>query len=197
VLRRLGITIVAITVLAALVGLAAGALTLATGNVMNTVQFPLWDNRDFVFVLIKASPVQGIAEFFNQPLMLIGHKASSVTDFTAALFYYPLAVLVHIALAIGIAIYLFTRPYRRPLAFAIGVLLILIVTNGVWLASCCGSSPGWLVDTSLRYYVFAAGGNPVERLQHYEMLLPYLFPLQAVLATIGAVLVLRPLLRRR
>lgn len=193
-LKRL---IQAVALLIALLALESGALMLATTSMVNSLQFPLWDNRDFLFVLLKASPGQGLLELFSQPVMIIGHKASPVSDFSAALFYSPLSMLVHILLALGIAGYLARRPYKKPLAFSIGVLLLLIVINGVWLASCCGDSPGWLVDTALRYYVFAAGGNPVERLQHYEMLLPYLLPLQALLAAIGAVLVSRPLLGRR
>jgi hypothetical protein len=196
-LRLLKRITVAAGVLAALLALESGALMLATTSVVNSMQFPLWDNRDFLSVLLKANPGQGLLELIDTPAMIIGHKATPAGDFTAALFYYPLAALVHVLLALAIAVYLARRPYKKPLGFGLGVLLLLVVTNAVWLASCCGDSPGWLVDTALRYYVFAAGGNAVERLQTYEQVLPYLLPLQAFLAAIGAWLVLRPLLGRR
>lgn len=171
-------------------------LMLASGRLFNSLTVPIIDNLDFLWLLIKSSPWQGLLQLAAQPVLVFGHELAQTKDYTAALYFYPIGSLLHVLLAWMIARYLFpakqTNKKRQGMkGFVVGLLLLLLTLPNIWLASCCGDVPGWPLDVALRQYVFAAGGDPVARLEFYETVLPFLFPLQLIIGATGAGLLYR------
>lgn len=172
-------------VLLALLLLEWALLMLATGRVIDALRSPLWDNADFTWLLLRSNPWQGLLVFLDQPVLIVGSLDPLGKDFYAAWFYYPLGSLLHLLLAWLIARYLWQSHKPGRAGFVIGVVLALLAINELWLAACCGQTPGWLLDTGLRLYVFASDGEPLQRLQFYETVLPFLTPLQWLVAAAG------------
>ncbi len=180
-------------VLLALLLLESLLLMLAGGRLFNSVTVPAIANLDFLWLLLKNSPWNGIQEIFAQPVLIVGHKQGITDDYISALYYYPLGSALHLLWAIVLASYILRKSHPGLKGFVIGSLLLLLTLPNIWLASCCGDAPGWSADVSLRLYVFAEGGDAVSRLKFYETLLPLLLPLRLVLAAGGAILMYRRL----
>ena len=168
-MSRTRLIVATLVVLLLLLVLEALLLMLVTGNIFNTFALPIFNNLDFLWLLIKNNPGAGLLELISQPLLILGHSPAGVDDYSAALYYYPISSLLHLGLAWLIAARLLKTPAQlaRPL-FIGGALLLLLSINYVWLAGCCGAVPGWTLDTAFLYYVFESAGNPVARVQIYE-----------------------------
>lgn len=178
-------------VLAALLALEWLLLMLGSLRGIDALRSPLWDNADFTWLLIRSNPWQGLLALFNQPLLIVGSLDPVSGDFYSALFYYPGGTLLHLLLAWLVARYLGQARRVGGKGFVLGVLLALVASNQLWLAACCGQTPGWLLDTALRLYVFASDGETLHRLKLYEGVLPFLDPLRWIVAAAGFGLVWR------
>jgi len=172
-------------VLVAIVLTEALALMLLTGQLFNSLALPIIDNADFTWLLIKNNPLHGMLELVRQPLLIIGHEQSFSKDYTAALYFYPVGTLLHCLLAAWISRFISNKTRSGIKGLVVALLLIMLSLPSIWLASCCGDTPGWPVDTALRQYVFAVGGDPLARLEFYESILPALFPIQLLIGATG------------
>jgi hypothetical protein len=185
-----------VLILAVMVGVESVLLMLASGQLFNSITIPVISNLDFLWLLIKNTPWQGLLELAGQPLLVLGHEQILTENYTVALFFYPAGALLHLLLAWLIVRYLFSNTHKKGTragmkGFVIGLLLLLLTLPNIWLASCCGDVPGWPLDVALRQYVFAVGGDAIARLALYENLLPFLFPLQLIIGATGFGLVWR------
>jgi hypothetical protein len=168
-------------------------LMLTSAQLFNAVAAPAFANLDFLWLLLKNSPWNGLQEIFAQPVLIIGHKQDITDDYISALYFYPLGSLLHLLWAFMLASYVLRKPQPGIKGLVIGSLLLLLTLPNIWLAACCGDVPGWSADVGLRLYVFAEGGDAVSRLKLYETLLPLLLPLRLIIAAVGAILIYRRL----
>lgn len=192
-LKKIGLSVL---MLFMLIGIEALVLMLLSGRLFNSITFPVINNLDFLWLLLRNTPWQGLLELAGQPLLVLGHEQLLTKDYSVALYFYPLGSLLHILVAWMMVRYLFSKTRGKHTragmkGFVVGLLLLLLSLPAVWLASCCGDVPGWPLDVALRQYVFAVGGDAIARLSLYENLLPFLYPLQLIIAATGLGLVWR------
>lgn len=162
---------------------------LATGTLINSVTAPIFNNLDFLWLLLKSNPWSGLLELIAQPVLIIGHAQPSKDGYLAALYYYPISGLLHIGFAL-----LLTSCFRKnrsqgihPL-FILASLLFLISINYVWLAGCCGATPGWTLDTMFLNYALSTQGYARAGMEYYEMIYRWSLPVQASLMILAAAL---------
>lgn len=178
----------------ALISMEAIVLVFATGASINTITAPILSNLDFLWLLTKSNLHAGIVEVINQPVLIIGHSASSTQDFQSALYYYPVNSILHVGLAWLISIRITThrsRPHKY--SFIAGCALFLVTINYVWLAACCGASPGWTFDTLFLNYVMSTDGTPIQHMDIYETAYQYMLPLQLVIMIVATMMIWRGL----
>jgi hypothetical protein len=167
-------------------------LMLTTGTVVNTFAMPIFNNLDFLWLLLKNNPWNGFLELISQPVFILGHAQATAGDYLVALYYYPISSLLHLGLAWLITTcFLNCRAQLvRPL-FITGSILLLVSINYVWLAGCCGAAPGWTLDTILLNYMLSAQGYPVTRMELYETIYGWMQPVQLVVMALAGILLWR------
>lgn len=173
-----------------LIGIETLLLMLASGRLVNSLALPIFNNLDFLWLLLKSNPWSGLLELISQPVLIIGQAQPSADGYLAALYYYPVSSLLHLCLA-GIIV---TRFHAQPASllrprFIIGSGLLLVAINYVWLASCCGATPGWTLDTLFLHFTLTATGYPQNWMELYEAVYGWMQALQLfAIAVAGALL---------
>lgn len=165
---------------------------LSTGSIINAIALPIFNNLDFLWLLLKSNLWSGLRELVSQPLLILGKAQASADGYTAALYYYPISSLLHLGLA-GLILKRFQKQHASLLQpkFLIGSGLLLLAINYVWLAGCCGAAPGWTLDTLFLNYTLSATGYPAGRMDLYEALYGWMQPLQLISITLAAGLLWR------
>ena len=191
-------TVFTVLTLLTLLGVETLLLMLATGSVVNAVALPIFNNLDFLWLLLTNNTWSGLDELLAQPVLIIGQAQTGVDGYVTALYYYPVNSLLHLGLAWFIARSF--RTYRGQLlrpTFLLGSGLLLVGINYIWLAACCGAAPGWTLDTVFLNYVFTTTGFPGARMDVYETLYAWMPGLQLVIIGLGlGLLLLAPRQRR-
>lgn len=181
-----------VLVLFILMCIEALLLILTTGFVIDSLTLPILNNLDFLWLLLKSNPWSGALQLFSQPVFILGHAQESSDGYLVALYYYPISSLLHLGLAWLIASRFLKQRSQliRPM-FITGCLLWLVAINYVWLASCCGATPGWTLETMFLHYAFSTSGYPVDRMPLYEALYNWIRPLQFVIMVLAGGLLWR------
>jgi len=174
-----------------ILSLEALTLMLTTGTVINTISLPIFNNIDFLMLLIKNNLTSGLREFIAQPVLIIGVSATMPEEYISALYYYPFSSLLHVLFSAFITFYALKNPQQllQPL-FLVSSVLFLVSINYVWLAGCCGAVPGWTLDTMLLSYVFSTSTSSSAHMNLYETLYDWMAVLQIIIL-FTAVLLLR------
>jgi len=172
-------------------------LMLTTGITINTIVFPIFNNIDFLVLLIKNNPWSGFLELVAQPVLIIGKSHTAPGEYLSALYYYPFNSLLHILLAALIASRVLYAPKQilRP-AFIIASLMLLLAINYVWLAACCGAIPGWTLDTVLVYYALSENVNVVSRMNVYDAIHDWMGLLQLLILAVSVIILWRVTAKR-
>jgi hypothetical protein len=191
-MKHLKFAALATLILFILISIEALLLILATGTVFNTFTLPIFSNLDFLWLLLKNNPRSGFLELISQPVFILGHAQASTSGYLTALYYYPTSSLLHLGLALLIASRFLKHRSQlvRPM-FIIGSALLLVSINYVWLAGCCGTTPGWTLDTMLLNYVLSAQGYPVAHMDIYEAVYAWMQPLQLTIMVLAGILLWR------
>ena len=163
-------------------------LMLSTGTVVNKLALPVFDNLDFLWLLIKNNPWQGFVELLSQPVLIVGHQQEA-GEYLAALYYYPVSSLLHLALGIIISMQLQKRAgaIKQPVYLA-GIMLFLLSVNHVWLAGCCGAEPGWTLDTVFLSYVLSSSSGPLAGANIYDAIYAWSFTIRLGFLFVGLAL---------
>lgn len=175
-----------------LICIEALLLMLTTGSIINAISMPIFNNLDFLWLLLKNNLWSGLVELVSQPVLILGKAQASADGYIAALYYYPISSLLHLGLA-----WLIVKRFQKHHAsllrpkFLIGSGLLLLAINYVWLASCCGATPGWTLDTLFLSYALTATGYPVERMDLYEEFYGWMQPLQFIIIILAVGLLWR------
>jgi hypothetical protein len=175
-----------------LMSIEALLLILTTGFVIDSFSLPILNNLDFLWLLLKNNPWSGALELISQPVFILGHANESSDGYLVALYYYPISSLLHLGLArlITARFLKYRSQFFRPM-FITGCILLLVSINYVWLASCCGATPGWTLETMFLDYAFSTPGYPVDRMPLYEALYNWMQPLQFVIMVLAGGLLWR------
>ena len=152
---------------------------LATNNVINSFSAPIFNNLDFLWLLLNSNPWSGFLELVSQPILIIGRTAPSTDGYLTALYYYPVSGLLHIGFALLVASRFHKNRSQliRPV-FILASMLFLISINYVWLAGCCGAAPGWTLDTIFLNYALSTQGYPRMGMEFYERVYGWSQPMQ-------------------
>lgn len=156
-------------------------LMLSTGSSINAIALPIFHNLDFLWLLLTHNPWSGLQVLVSQPVLVLGKAQASADGYIAALYYYPISSLLHLGLA-----WLIVQRHHKHRAsllrpkFLIGSGLLLLAINHVWLASCCGATPGWTLDTLFLHFALSTNGYPVTYMDLYEAVYRWMQPLQFI-----------------
>jgi len=167
-------------------------LMFTTGTVVNTFDQPIFNNLDFLWLLIKSNPWNGFLQLIEQPVLIIGHTGAATNDYLVALYYYPVSSLLHLGLALLITTRILKYPTLAIRAqFIIGCVLFLLPINYVWLAGCCGAKPGWTLDTLFLNFVLSTDGSPITHMDIYEVAYGWMHTLQLIIMILAGSLLWR------
>jgi len=180
--------ILSILYIVILLGLESLILMLATGAAFNSIAFPILNNIDFLLLLIKNNIGSGLRELIAQPVLIIGNR-SAPNEYLSALYYYPISSLLHISFACFVALRTLKKPaYLISLPFLFASMMLLLAINYVWLAGCCGATPGWTFDTMLLKYVFSTNISSTEHMNFYETLYDWMTIIQIFMILVSILL---------
>jgi len=188
-IKRLSLTCILLLII---VSVEVVLLVAFTGAGINKLIMPIFSNLDFLWLLTKSNFHAGIIEIINQPVLIIGNATLPPADFLSALYYYPVSSLLHIGLAWLISTRMVihkSRPHKY--SFFTGCALFLVTINYIWLAACCGASPGWTLDTIFLNYVMSSEGTPIQHMNIYDAVYRYMQPLQLLVMILASMLIWR------
>ncbi|OGI39803.1 MAG: hypothetical protein A2V91_03355 [Candidatus Muproteobacteria bacterium RBG_16_64_10] len=133
-----------------LLAVEAGLLAAAVGRLPNDVAAPLADQFAMLVTLWRSNPMAALPHLAQQAVIVIAHREPATGQQVWGLYYYPLTLIVHLAVA-GVAARMLAAPMgRRRLALlAAGGAALVIGVTYVRLAACCTVTSRWALDIAL------------------------------------------------
>lgn len=157
-----------LAVFVCLLALEVALLAVVVGRGPNAVTAPLAEQFALLATLWGSNPAAALPLIAQQPVFLIAHNdpASSVPIW--GLYYFPVTVLVHLAIAPLAALQLrrATGPRHPALLAAGGAALVFAVTY-TRLASCCTGGPRW----ALEIWLLALAFDPTSTLLDWSAMI--------------------------
>lgn len=141
---------VAMLIFLGLLAVEAGLLAAAVGRLPNDVAAPFADQFAMLVTLWRSNPMAALPHLTQQAVLVIAHREPVTGQQIWGLYYYPLTLIVHLAVA-GVAARVLAAPMdRRRLALlASGGAALVIGVTYVRLAACCTVAPHWALDIAL------------------------------------------------
>lgn len=169
---------VAMLIFLGLLAVEAGLLAAAVGRLPNDVAAPLADQFAMLVTLWRSNPMAALPHLTQQAVLVIAHREPVTGQQIWGLYYYPLTLIVHLAVA-GVAARMLAAPMdrRRLTLLASGGAALVIGVTYVRLAACCTVASRWTLDIALlaRAYDPASTGLDWQALYvRLEPALPYL-----------------------
>ncbi len=133
-----------------LLAMEAGLLAAAVGRLPNDVAVPLVDQFAMLVTLWRSNPMAALPHLAQQAVLVIAHHEPATGQQVWGLYYYPLALVVHLAVAV-VAARMLAAPMdrRRPALLASGGALLVLGVTYVRLAACCTVASRWALDIAL------------------------------------------------
>ncbi len=188
-----------LAVFVCLLVLEVALLAVVVGRGPNAVAAPLVEQFALLTTLWDSNPAAALALIAQQPVFVIAHNDPAGGVPTWGLYYFPITLLVHLAVTPVAALQLRHSAGRRRhpgLLVAGGAALVFAVTY-MYIASCCTGGPRW----ALEIWLLALAFDPTSTLLDWSAMIVRLegfFPyLQFAIGMAGVALLIAATWRPR
>ena len=186
-------TILTGTLLLALLCFAVTAFTaLLLGYVPNDVDPVLVGNWSFYQMLWRDNALETLKiALVENPLLVVERRDAETGQQVWGLYFYTGTLLIY-TLASGFTAMRWQRlQYGAPkyrLFYLLGLIALLLGATYVRRMECCGSGPGWVFDTWLLARAYTPGVGPVDWIELYQVMEPWMWALQGGALLMGVIL---------
>lgn len=149
----------------------------------------------FYKILWASSPWETVKLLLiDKAVLVVEHKESVNGIRVWGLFFYALNLLLHCVVTLLAGVGWVSGRFRKMdkslMLFALGSCLLIFATHYVYLSSCCGAGPAWIVDVWMLSRVYDPVASP-DWWGLYQFAERLFIFAQILLATGGAVLMFR------
>jgi hypothetical protein len=149
------------------------------GRLPNDVAAPWAEHFNLFVTLWHSNPAAALPLITQHPVVVLAHNEPDASAQTWGLYYFPLTVFVHLAIALVVALVL-RRPSCRPSCWWLlgsGSAMLAFAVTFTRLATCCTGGPRWAFEI----WLYALAFNPASTLldgsalfMRVEPFIPYL-----------------------
>jgi hypothetical protein len=166
----------------ALLMIVSVLFALLLGGLPNGVQLQATSNPAFLQILWQSNPWETVKlVLVDKPLVVVERLDHGSGLQVWGMFYYAGAVLMYLLVSAFTALYwrgLRNSTTRQRVLFAAGTAAVLIGVTYVQHAACCGSGPGWVLETWLRAKAYTPNPGAMNWVLVYQRMQPWLPALQ-------------------
>jgi hypothetical protein len=124
----------------------------------NNAQLQAISNLDLYQVLWRDNPWETVKlVLLDEPLLVIEQVQRETGLQVWGMFYFPCTVLAYLLVSDFAASHwgdFIRSSAKQRMLFTAGVVTVLTGATYLWLAACCTSDPGWVLDTMLLAKVY-------------------------------------------